>query len=133
MAATTSRVVEWKEHPVQINEIPIEGIRDGQPQNCEPSYALLYAGHGRTDVSGAWRVSLPAISCVRPGPDGNRRPSVVATPISDAIPDVVPTPYILVAQTSGSEITIWSFDARGERATNVEFSWHCVVEGTMVG
>jgi hypothetical protein len=134
MHATTSRVVEWKEREVQVIEIPIEGVSQGPtPQACEPSFALVYAGHGRTNAAGSWITSLPAISCERPAPAGNRRPSIVATPTTDGTADAVPPPYILVAQTRGADIIIWSFFPNGQRALNVEFSWHCIVEGTLVG
>src|SRR5437773_2166994 len=105
----TTRVVEWKELEVQVIEIPLEGVRDGQPKNCEGSYALVYAGHGRTSGSGSWTVSLPAISCIRPGPAGDRRPSVVATPTTDGPTDDIPSPYILIVRTWKANVTIWSF------------------------
>jgi hypothetical protein len=133
MAPNRSRVVEWKQQQVQVLEIPIEGVREGvPPQNCEPSYALVFAGLGRTDGGGSWTVSLPAISCERPAPGGDRRPSVVATPTTDGPTDDVPRPYVLVARTSGANITIWSFTTGGQTAPDVEFSWHCIVEGTLV-
>lgn len=133
MASKTSRIVEWKEREVQVIEIPIEGVREGPPpERCQPAYALVYAGHGRTNAGGSWTVSLPAISCERPAPGGDHRPSIVATPTTDGLTDDVPRPYVLVARTSGANITIWSFTLAGEIAPNVEFSWHCVVEGTLV-
>ncbi len=87
-------------------------------------------------------MSLPAISCIRPGPAGNRRPSVTATPTTEISADpltddpeanVVPQPYILVTRTRGSLVSVWSFFPNGERASFVEFSWHCVVEEDLVG
>jgi hypothetical protein len=128
-----SRVVEWKEREVQVVEIPREGVPEGPPpQNCEPSYALVYAGHGRTSPGGSWTVSLPAISCVQPAPGGDHQPSIVATPTTDGWTDDIPRPFILVARTQGAQITIWSFRPDGEIAPDVEFSWHCVIEGTLV-
>lgn len=129
----TSRVVEWREREVQVIEIPMKGVPEGSAdappiEKCEGSYALVYAGHGRTDDHGEWSVSLPAISCLHPAPGGDRRPSVVATPTTD---DNL-RPFILAARTQGAVITIRSFSFNGEQATNVEFSWHCVVEGTLV-
>lgn len=133
MPALTSRVVQWKEVEVQINEIPRGGVPEGPPpENCEGSYALVYAGHGRTNAAGSWTVSLPAISCLRPAPGGDHQPSVVATPTTDGPTKDIPRPFILVARTRGADITIWSFLPNGERAPEVEFSWHCVVEGTLV-
>ena len=129
----TTRVVEWKEREVQVIEIPLEGVRDGKPPNeCQPSYALVYAGHGITNAGGSWTVSLPAISCLKPAPGGDHRPSVVATPTTNTPTDDIPRPYILVARTFGTGITIWSFFPDGKIAPNVEFSWHCIIEGTLV-
>lgn len=133
MNEKTSRVVEWKEREAQVIEIPREGLADGPPpEKCEPAYALVYAGHGRTNGGGSWRVSLPAISCLRPAPGGDHQPSIVATPTTDGPTDDIPRPYILVARTQGADITIWSFHPNGELAGDVEFSWHCVIEGTLV-
>ncbi|HEX5758705.1 MAG TPA: hypothetical protein VF121_05885 [Thermoanaerobaculia bacterium] len=133
MASRTSRVVQWKEVQVQVNEIPRKGVPEGEPpKECESSYALVYAGHGRTNAGGSWTVSLPAISCLSPAPGGDRQPSVVATPTTDGPTDDIPRPFILVARTQGANITIWSFEPNGERARDVEFSWHCIIEGTLV-
>lgn len=132
MNAKTSRVVQWKEREVQVNEIPREGVPEGPPpEKCDPSYALIYAGHGRT-TGGSWTVSLPAISCLRPAPGGDHQPSIVATPTTESATDDIPKPYILVARTQGANITIWSFHLNGEIAQDVEFSWHCIIEGTLV-
>lgn len=133
MSTKTSRVVQWKEREVQVLEIPREGVPEGPlPKECEGIYALVYAGHGRTNAGGSWTVSLPAISCLQPAPGGDHQPSIVATPTTDGFTDDIPRPYILVARTQGANITIWSFDPDGKRAPDVEFSWHCVVEGTLV-
>ena len=129
----TSRVVQWKELEAQVIEIPRDGVSEGPPpKECEPAYALVYAGHGRTNPGGSWTVSLPAITCLRPGPGGDRQPSIVATPTTDGATDDIPRPYILVARTQNANVTIWSFFPNGELAPDVEFSWHCVVEGTLV-
>lgn len=134
MPSKTSRVVQWKEREVEVYEIPREGVPEAPPpEECERSYALVYAGHGRTSPAGSWTVSLPAISCVRPAPGGDRQPSVVATPTTDGQTGDIPRPFLLVARTQGASITIWSFLPNGARAPDVEFSWHCVVEGTLVG
>ncbi|HJQ38807.1 MAG TPA: hypothetical protein VKB93_16855 [Thermoanaerobaculia bacterium] len=129
----TSRVVEWKEVEVQIREIPRTGVPEGEPPNeCEPSYALVYSGHGRT-TNGRWIVHLPAISCFAPAPGGDRQPSIVATPTTEGpLNAAPPRPYILVAKTYGAFISIWSFQPNGEPADHVDFSWHCIVEGTLV-
>ncbi len=132
MAGNTSRVVEWKQLEVQVIEIPLEGVPQGEPKGCEGSYALVYAGHGRTSAGGSWTVSLPAISCLSPAPGGDRRPSVVATPTTDGFTDDIPRPFILVVRTQAADITIWSFTPDGQLAPDVEFSWHCIVEGTHV-
>lgn len=134
MDSKSSRVVQWKEREAAVLEIPMEGVPDGDPQgpNCENTYALVYAGHGRTNAGSSWRVSLPAISCVRPAPGGDRRPSIVATPTDSGMTADIPRPYLLVARTNGADITIWSYDADGNLAPNVEFSWHVVIEGTLV-
>lgn len=131
--AATSRVIQWKQREAQIREIPREGFVEGQLSNeCEGRHALVFAGHGRTNLGGSWSVDLAAIGCIAPGPDPHRQPSVVATPTTDAFVDAVPTPYTLVARTTGTVITVWSFDVAGQRASNVEFSWHCMVEGVLV-
>lgn len=133
MASHTSRVVQWKEVQVQVKEIPRDGVLEGDPpKECEPSYALVYAGHGRTNAGGSWTVSLPAISCISPAPGGDRQPSIVATPTTDGPTDDIPRPYILVARTQDANITIWSFGPDGGLVPAVEFSWHCIIEGTLV-
>lgn len=133
MNKKTSRVVQWKEREVQVKEIPREGVEGGDvPQECDSSYALVYAGHGRTNAAGSWRVSLPVISCLHPAPGGDRQPSVVATPTTEADTDDIPPAYILVVRTQGADITIWSFFPNGQIAPGVDFSWHCIVEGTLV-
>lgn len=130
---TTSRVVQWKEPQVKVNEIPRAGVPEGKPpQECDSSYALVYAGHGVTNAAGSWTVSLPAISCLSPAPGGDRQPSVVATPTTEANTDDVPRPFVLVVRTNGNLVTIWSFDLHGQPAPHVEFSWHIIVEGTLV-
>ena len=129
----TSRVVQWKEREVEINEIPRTGMPEGDgPHQCEQSYAVVYAGHGVTNAGGSWTVSLPAISCLKPAPGGDHQPSVVATPTTEANTDDIPLPYVLAVRTNGNLVTIWSFDLHGERAAHVEFSWHIIVEGTLV-
>ena len=130
----SSRVIQWQEVEASVLEIPIEGIADAPPPGagCEPSRALVYAGHGRTGGGGSWRLSLPAISCLQPVPGGDRRPSVVATPTDAGMHDSVARPYLLVARTNGAEITIWSYHPNGTLAPAVEFSWHVVVERTLV-
>ena len=131
MPLPPSRVVQWKELDVKVNEIPREGVPQGEPPHeCESSYALVYAGHGVTNGNGYWTVSLPAISCLSPAPGGDRQPSVVATPTTEG--NDVPRPYVLVVRTNGYHVTIWSFDLHGNRAPDVEFSWHIIVEGTLV-
>ncbi|HEX8409880.1 MAG TPA: hypothetical protein VF883_13550 [Thermoanaerobaculia bacterium] len=128
-------MVQWKERDALVLEIPMEGVPQGEAQDekCDGTYALVYAGHGRTNAGSSWRVSLPAISCLRPAPGGDRRPSVVATPTDSGMTDDVPRPYLLVVRTNGADITIWSYAADGNLAPDVEFSWHVVVEGTLVG
>ncbi|MCG8458567.1 MAG: hypothetical protein MI919_19995 [Holophagales bacterium] len=133
MSAKTARIVQWKEIEVEVREIPRSGFTDGEaPSGCEPGYALVYAGHGITNRGGSWTVSLPAISCPTPAPGGDRQPSVVATPTTDGPTDDIPRPYLLAVRTQGADVTVWSYDAQGELAGGVEFSWHCVVEGTLV-
>jgi hypothetical protein len=133
MLWTTSRVVEWKEMEAQALEIPLDGTRDLGQRNCEPTYAEVFAGHGRTGATGCWSVNLGAISCLRPAPGGDRRPSIVATPTTDVPLDVLPRPFTLVATIDRANVTIWSFDPAGQMAPHVEFSWHVIVEGTLVG
>ncbi|HEX8171697.1 MAG TPA: hypothetical protein VF824_14260 [Thermoanaerobaculia bacterium] len=130
--AQTTRVVQWKQQQVAVREIPMDGVTDELPGECDHAYALVYAGHGRTNGGGSWSLLLPAISCVKPAPGGDRRPSIVATPSSQAMTDDVPPPYVLVARTQGARITIWAFDLNGAPAAHVEFSWHCIIEGTLV-
>lgn len=127
-----TRIIEWKEREVSIREIPIEGWPDGKlPKDCEPRYAIVYAGHGRTNAAGSWTVNLPAINCIPIGPAHDAQPSVVATPTGNGFLDDIPRPYILVSRITPTTITIWSFHANGERAPNVDFAWHCVVEGEL--
>ena len=58
---TTSRVVDWKEREAHVIEIPMEGVPAGPPagQHCEKNFALVFAGHGRTNSGGSWTVTLP--------------------------------------------------------------------------
>lgn len=128
----TSRVVQWKELEVKVNEIPREGVPQGEPHECDSSYALVYAGHGVTNGAGYWTVSLPAISCLAPAPGGDHQPSVVATPTTEADTDDIPRPYVLAVRTDGNRVTVWSFNLHGAPAPDVEFSWHIIVEGTLV-
>jgi hypothetical protein len=51
----TTRVVQWKEMPVQVREVPLEGTRNEVKTPCDDSYALVYAGHGRTDNTGRFQ------------------------------------------------------------------------------
>jgi len=129
----TTRVVQWKEREVQVNEIPREGGGDRPgPEKCEPAYAFFCAGHGRTNSGGSWTVSLPGIICDPPVPAGDHQPSFVATPTTDGDTDDIPRPFILVVRTQRANVTVWSFQPNGKIAPDVEFSWHCVVEGTLV-
>jgi len=133
MSLTSSRVVQWKQQEVLVNEIPIEGVPKGEPsQRCQGAFALVYAGHGRTNAGGSWTTHLPAISCFSPAPGGDHLPSVVATPITVGDVSIPPRPVILSAHVNGATITIWSLDPGGQWVPDVEFSWHCIVEGTYV-
>ena len=133
MSTRSARIVQWREREVEVREIPRSGWAEGSsPKYCEPAYAIVYAGHGRTGPGGNWTVSLPAITCMSPGPGGDRQPSVVATPTTDGPTDDVPRPYFLSVRTQGADVTIWSYNSNGDVEGDVEFSWHCVVEGTLV-
>src|SRR5687768_11738818 len=129
-----ARIIQWKEREVAVREIPMEGWPDKEPDSrCGGSYAFVYAGHGRTGKGGSWTVSLRAINCLPPGPAHDRQPSVVATPTTDGPTDDIPRPYILVVRTNYPTVTVWSYDADGQLAGDVSFSWHAVVEGELVG
>jgi hypothetical protein len=134
MATHGARIIQWAEREVRVRVIPVEGLPDKKTSSeCEGSHAIVYAGHGRTGSGGSWTVSLRAINCIPPGPAHNHQPSVVATPTTDGPTDDIPRPYNLVVRTNYPTITIWSFRPNGDLAENVAFSWHCIVEGELVG
>ena len=128
--ANPTRIIQYKELGIWIGTIPLDG-GEVKSQCSEHPYAITYAGHGRTNAGGSWTVNLGAINCVKIGPAVGRQPSVVATPTTDGPMDDIPRPYILVVRTNFPRITVWSYDAGGQLAGNVEFSWHCAVEGEL--
>ncbi len=129
----SSRVVQWGEREAQMIEISSLGVRDGHPPfQCELSSALVYSGHGLTNREGLWTLYLPAISCLKPAPGGDRAASIVAMPTTFGSAERTPRPYVLVARVEGAQIAIWSFDLDGQHAPAVEFSWHCVIEGSFI-
>jgi hypothetical protein len=131
--ANPTRIIQYKELDIAVRAIPLGGTSEGEVKSeCDQHpYAITYAGHGRTNAGGSWTVSLPAINCIKIGPIHNADPSVVATPTGNGLLDDIPSPYILVTRTTPTSITVWSFHPNGERAGNVEFSWHCAVEGEL--
>ncbi|HEY0140432.1 MAG TPA: hypothetical protein VGF48_06020 [Thermoanaerobaculia bacterium] len=122
-----NRIVQWKEREVSVRVV------DGDSQECEGSYAFVYAGHGVTDETGAQQIDLRKINCDPPGPRHNSLPSIVATPTFNGLLDRVWPPVILTATAvPGGFITISSFDLSGKPAPRIPFSWHAVVEGELV-
>ena len=130
-----SRLVQWKQDPVRVKNVPLEG-RPIKRDECDSSYAYVYAGHGVTDASGVWSIRLRDVTCDPPGPRHDSIPSVVATPTYGIIDKggaaLPPPPTFLVALVLGDDISIHSFAPNGERMPDVPFSWHCVVEGELV-
>jgi len=126
-----SRIIQWKVRDAQVTEAPLEGVMDGHPQNCDNATAQVYAGFGKTGGNALWALSLPAISCLNPAPGGDRRLSFVATATMESADPAAARPLFLVSQTVGSTIIVTSYSPNG-RASDVEFAWHCIVEGTLV-
>lgn len=130
-----SRLVQWKQDPVKVKDVPLAGGEIDQSE-CEPSYAYVYAGHGETNDQGLWRIKLNQVTCDRPGPRHGSIPSVVATPtygVDEKKPvGGTPGPAILAAVVIGDEISIYSLSPGGQPLSHVTFSWHCVVEGELV-
>lgn len=120
-----ARIVEWREWEAQWAGIPDEGRTEGQV-GCEPTKAVVYAGHGVTDANGQWKVSLDVITCGKPNLTG--RPSIVAMPTWDTEPTARLVPIVMGAQLMGTTITVYSHYPHGAPAENVPFSWHCVIE-----
>jgi hypothetical protein len=132
------RLVQWKQTPVSVKSVPFEGGPVQHGDNCDSSYAYVYAGHGVTDGNGVWHIRLSDVTCDTPGPRHGSIPSVVATPtygFLDQKPPVVPPPppAVLVAFVAADTISIYSFGPQGQPMPAVPFSWHCVVEGELVG
>jgi hypothetical protein len=74
------RLVQWKQTPVSVKSVPFEGGPVQHGDNCDSSYAYVYAGHGVTDGNGVWHIRLSDVTCDTPGPRHGSIPSVVATP-----------------------------------------------------
>lgn len=133
-----SRLIQWKQDRVSVRTVSLNGVRDNDHQECEPSYAFVYAGHGETDMNGVWRIRLRDVQCQPPGLRHGTTPSVVATPTFGSIqrnpapPAMPPPPCYLVALVFDDDISIHSFQPNGERMPHVPFSWHCVFEGEPV-
>jgi hypothetical protein len=131
-----TRLVQWKQDPVKVKNIPLEGGQVNSNDQCDSSYAYVYAGHGQTDATGVWRIRLGDVNCEPPGPRHGSIPSIVATPTSGITqrvnPAAPPTPSFLVALINGPDIAIYSFGPGGHPEPHVPFSWHCVVEGELV-
>jgi len=133
-----SRLVQWKQDPVRVKNVRLEGGDVPRGEECDSSYAYVYAGHGVTDINGVWRIRLGDVTCDPPGPRHDSVPSVVATPTYGILESKAagggfpPPPTYLVALVLGDDISIHSFEPDGQRKPDVPFSWHCVVEGEWV-
>ena len=126
-----ARIIEWREMEAQWANVPDGGTLDGAV-GCKGTQAIVYAGHGITDASGQWRVSLPSITCYNPKPHG--RPSIVAMPTWDEEPTARLVPIVMGAQvgTTGNVLVYSHYANTAEPAPGVPFSWHCVVEFDLV-
>ncbi len=124
-----ARIVEWREREAMWADVPDGGTL--KSVGCDGTQAIVYAGHGVTDMNGQWRVSLPGITCYNPKP--RSRPSIVAMPTWDEEPTARLVPIIMGAQVGGGgNVLIYSQDPSGNPVDNVPFSWHCVMEFDLV-
>jgi hypothetical protein len=119
------------EQPGHIRPVNVEGTKpDG---DCFEENDLIAMGSGVTDGSGRWTMELRPTLCIPAGIFED--PSLVVTPTFTA--EARPRPVFVTTEwsrpTPGNLILgAQSWDANGNAAPNVPFSWHLRVRSIFV-
>jgi hypothetical protein len=122
---------QWEQEGQVRNLDPTGSKPDGE---CLPSNALILSGTAVTDASGHWTMELRPALCINAGIFED--PSMVATPTFHE-ENARPRPVFVTTEWRRPSpgnlfLGVRSWDANGQPAPKVPFSWHLRVYSIFV-